>query len=399
MRRLTRLLLIAVFPLGCFATPVAAQAPIDFQPLDPSRGVQDCAVADTAAVRPPVCRVQRAFSVSELRARAAAGDPMRDGDQLTWVAEVADVDSVELSGGVQVPMARVTGTNLWVVTVRVSDLDRASIAWFLYPSRGGVPTVSRITSRYFRGPLAPAFPDTTTLMQGRYVTHTIESRHLGRSRGVGAYIPPARGEEPIVAVVYIGDGAARPMASIIDTLIVAGRLPRIMLVGVETDTTRNVDGAGNDGRTLEYLFIPDSDWDNSRFLAHERFFIEEVLPWAESLGAPSDRDRRAVAGFSNSAAFALDMGLRHPDLFGRVLAFSPAGRRAQILPETRLDEPAEFYLLGGTLEKNFHQKAVAWADIFRSRGIRYALREPVAGHDWFMWQAMFRDAVAWAFGG
>ena len=109
--------------------------------------------------------------------------------------------------------------------------------------------------------------------------------------------------------------------------------------------------------------------------------------------------QRAVAGFSNSAAFAIDMGLRHPDVFGRVLAFSPAGRRAQILPGTDLEQPAEFYLLGGVLESNFHEKALAWADIFRSRGIRYALREPVAGHDWYMWQAMFRDAVAWAFGG
>ena len=394
MRRLSRLTLLALFPLGCFAAPTSAQAPIDFRPLDPSRGMMDCVDADTAAVAPPVCRVQRSFTMDKLRARLTAVDPVREGDELTWVAEI-DADSVELSGGVQVPMARVTGTNLWLVTVRVSGLDRASIAWFFFPFTDGEPHSRRVTSRHFRGPLAPAFPDTASVLRGRFVTHDIPSRFLAAPRGVGAYIPQARGDEPIVAVVYVGDGAARPMAAIVDTLITAGRLPRIMLVGVETDTAR---GAGNepDGRTLEYLL---ASWDSTRFLAHERFFLEEVLPWAESLGAPAERDRRAVAGFSNSAAFAIDMGLRHPDLFGRVLAFSPAGRRAQILPGTALDEPAEFYLLGGVLEKSFHEKALAWADIFRSRGIRYALRQPVAGHDWYMWQAMFGDAVAWAFGG
>lgn len=396
MRKLARLTLLAVFPLGCFVSPAGAQAPIEFKPLDPRRMEVDCADADTMATAPAVCRVQRAFSMEELRARLVSGDvAWRDGDELSWVAEI-EADSVELSGGVQLPMARVTGTNIWVLTVRIANLDRASIAWFFYPWRDGAPMLRRIEARHFRGPLAAATPDTASTLRGRFIEHTIESRHLPAPRGVGAYIPPERGDEPIVAVVYIGDGAARPMAAIVDTLISAGRLPRIMLVGVETDTARNVDGEGNDARTLEYLLAP---WDSTRFLAHERFFLEEVLPWAESLGAPAERDRRAVAGFSNSAAFAIDMGLRHPELFGRVLAFSPAGRRAQILPGTDLDEPAEFYLLGGVLEGNFHAKALAWADIFRSRGIRYALREPVAGHDFYMWQAMFRDAVAWAFGG
>ena len=106
MRKLARLSILALFPLGCFAAPVAAQAPIDFQPLDPQRGVQDCADADTAAVAPAVCRLRRGFSMAELRERLAAVDPVREGDEITWVAEI-DADSVELSGGVQVPMARV----------------------------------------------------------------------------------------------------------------------------------------------------------------------------------------------------------------------------------------------------------------------------------------------------
>jgi phospholipase/carboxylesterase len=51
-----------------------------------------------------------------------------------------------------------------------------------------------------------------------------------------------------------------------------------------------------------------------------------------------DRDRIAVAGFSDGASYALSLGLRNGDLFGHVLAFSP-GFVAQIEP---LGEPRIF---------------------------------------------------------
>ncbi|MEU4096861.1 alpha/beta hydrolase-fold protein [Streptomyces sp. NPDC026673] len=67
---------------------------------------------------------------------------------------------------------------------------------------------------------------------------------------------------------------------------------------------------------------------------------------------PVDRDRIAVAGFSDGASYALGLGLANGDLFSRVLAYSPGrvppgcrtgrptifvshGRRDTVLPVTR----------------------------------------------------------------
>src|SRR5207245_1375598 len=85
-----------------------------------------------------------------------------------------------------------------------------------------------------------------------------------------------------------------------------------------------------------------------RFAAHEKFICDEVVPWAErELGASADRKDRALYGCSNGARFALEMGLRRPDLFGHVIAFSLAGAR-NFLPPPVPSTPAEFHFAAGT---------------------------------------------------
>jgi len=59
---------------------------------------------------------------------------------------------------------------------------------------------------------------------------------------------------------------------------------------------------------------------SKEFAAHEKWFIEEVLPWAEKeFGASRNRLERIVFGSSNGGPFSLTMGARHPDLFGNVV--------------------------------------------------------------------------------
>ncbi len=372
----------------------AAGDSIEYAVLDPNRGLLDCAPAPAEAL----CRVRRPWTAAELRARLDAGtSAFRDGAQLTFVYR-GDVQGVELGGGIQGPLSRVAGTDVWVLTVHVPRLDEAMVSYFFVPvTPGGVPR-GRFTALHWRGPLAPAFPDTAAALQGRTVRDSIHSRHLGQWRALTVYAPPARDGEPLVGVVFLGDGgAAEALGKVIDPLVAAGRLPRVLLVGMHSDTTRGP-RREDDGRAAEYLMgYLDGD---PRFLAHERFVLEEVVPWAEAAyELPADAARRAVFGFSNSAAFAVHMGLRHPDRFGKVLAFSPAGARAAQPEGATAEGAAAYYLLAGTLEPAFHAKALAWAELFREMGIRHTVREPVAGHDWAMWQAYFPDALAWAFGG
>lgn len=404
---MTRLRPIPLLAAAALAASASAQTPaavavqpaaaagdsIEYATLDPNRTLAECAPAGET-----LCRVRRPWTAAALRARLDAGQSVfRDGDELTFVHR-AQADRVELGGGIQGPLSRVAGTDLWVLTVRAPRLDEAMVSYFFVPVTPGTLPRGRFTAQRWRGPRAPAFADTTTALQGRIVRDSIDSRHLGQWRGLTLYVPPARGGDPLGGVVFLGDGgAADALGKVIDPLIASGRLPRVLLVGMHSDTTRGP-RREDDGRAAEYLMgYLDGD---ARFLAHERFVLEEVIPWAEAaFELPADVGRRAVFGFSNSAAFAVQMGLRHPGRFGRVLAFSPGGARAAQPERATAEGAAAFYLLGGTLEGPFHRKALAWAEVFRTMGIRHTVREPVAGHDWAMWQTYFPDALAWAFGG
>jgi len=198
-------------------------------------------------------------------------------------------------------------------------------------------------------------------------------------------------------VVYLGDGGSvTPLAPALDTLIMTGALPRIMLVGIPSAMRKPGDAPDLDPRAMEYLW--DFETGNARFIAHEKFLIDEVIPWAEKkYGAPHDRSKRATWGISNSGGWALDMGLRHPDAIGNVIAFSPGGRHGEIDKTVKLEPGVRFFIQGGTMESAFHTIALSWGDSLSARGVKAKVREVVAGHDWTVWHDTFPDALEWAF--
>lgn len=73
-----------------------------------------------------------------------------------------------------------------------------------------------------------------------------------------------------------------------------------------------------DLREQEYLLGRNQE----RCAVHERFFVYEVVDWAaRPLGVSTNREKPAVFGFSEGGAFAVSLGIRHPDQFSTPLAF------------------------------------------------------------------------------
>ncbi|MEO7456541.1 MAG: alpha/beta hydrolase-fold protein, partial [Gemmatimonadaceae bacterium] len=172
--------------------------------------------------------------------------------------------------------------------------------------------------------------------------------------------------------------------------------PRIMLVGLATGFRRATDPADMDLRALEYLW--DVEPGSAHFLAHVRFFLEEVMPWAETKwNAPRRREQRATFGMSNSGGWAIDMALRNPEIIGNVVAFSPGGRHGRIVDGNRFSPRVRFYLQGGALE-SFFRNASAWSDTLRARGETTELHRVIAGHDWLVWSETLPDALRWVWG-
>lgn len=385
---------LVIVPLGTqrFSTtsPPGADS-VDFVPLPMRSPMQRDCPAEPSTVA--LCRVRRAVDAAMLRAALARGlNVHREGDELTF-AYAGPGERVMLSGGLQYPLSRVVGTDLWVLTLRLAEIDRVILSYSIVPDIPG--RGERLRAQEWRGPSAPVRGPRAAALQGSIRVDTMATRVLSRPRGVIVYRPPAHGTDPVAGVIYLGDGGAvHGIAPYLDTLIVSGHLPRVMLVGIPSAMPGPGDPTDRDVRAMEYLW--DFEPGNQRFLAHERFVLDEVIPWAEArYGAPRVREERAVWGMSNSAAWAIRMGLRHPETFGIVLAASPGGVQSDAGAGARLVPPTRFLIQAGVLEPAFHRIALAWRDSLRARSLDCTLREVAAGHDWLYWSERFPDLVRW----
>jgi enterochelin esterase-like enzyme len=281
---------------------------------------------------------------------------------------------------IQLPMWRIDD-DLWALSVRVRDLDRAAISYAF--TSLGEPWPGTET---WRGPLAPPAPRRAAPLAGELTEAIIESRWLREPRKLTVYVPPAQEGSP--CVLFMADGqTVGKFAEVVEPLIAERAIPRTTLVGVHSGEST----AGDLVRAQEY--IPGHD--RTRFEAHRRFFLEEVPAWAErELGASVDPARRALAGYSNGAVLVSTLGCRDPDRVGKVIAFSPGVEP----PLPRGPRPAAHYLLSGTLEPPFHENTRRWAERLRGRGVTVELRERVCGHDPLMWEEELPAAITWAFG-
>jgi hypothetical protein len=90
------------------------------------------------------------------------------------------------------------------------------------------------------------------------------------------------------------------------------------------------------------------------------------------------------------------MGLRHPDVYGVVLAASPGGgfQPPQPLPSSL----PRVYLVAGRQEQFFLDNATRWADALRNADADVAMVERDSEHGGAFWGEEFPLMVAWAFG-
>jgi len=213
-------------------------------------------------------------------------------------------------------------------------------------------------------------------LAGELVTETFE---YDGGRQVTVYLPADRPE----AVVFAGDGE---LISQWGGDLEAADVPSTVIVGVHRLADETL-------RLHEYS----PGFDPERFSAHERFFGEDVGQWARSrFGVDLPAERTAVCGVSASGELALAMGLRHSDVYGKVLCASPGGGyRPPVAMPSSLPRT---YLVAGTQEPFFLQNATLWADALRDAGAEVVLNERVGSHGDAFWREEFPLMVAWAFG-
>jgi predicted esterase len=211
---------------------------------------------------------------------------------------------------------------------------------------------------------------------GELVTEALD---YDGGRQVTVYVPPAKSE----AVVFAADGQATAAWA---GSFAAADAPATMIIGVHGLTEEMP-------RLHEYSPV----FDIQRFAAHEKFFVDDVRRWARSrFGIALPTGRTAVFGYSAGGELALALGLRHPDVYGAVLAGSPGGgyRPPAVLPS----QLPRVYLFAGTREPFFRDNATRWAQALRHAGADVVLSERAASHGAAHWRGEFPLMVAWAFG-
>ena len=203
----------------------------------------------------------------------------------------------------------------------------------------------------------------------------------GHGREVTAYVPP----QPVDVVVYAADGGWHT-ARLAEALE-RGGATSTMVVGVHGQPD-------DDGRLHEYVL----GFDDEQFAAHEADFVGGARRWAaDRFDVAPPADRTAVWGASLGAELALAMGLRHPDVYGVVLAASPDGGFTPppdlptALPRT--------YLVAGDDEPFFLANATRWADALRDAGGDVALARRPGEHGGAFWYEELLAMLTWAFGG
>jgi enterochelin esterase-like enzyme len=168
-------------------------------------------------------------------------------------------------------------------------------------------------------------------IRGRLVSQTFK---YDSGRQVTVYVPPVSPE----VVVFAGDGQ---LISRWGGVLEAADVPPTMIVGVHRAENEML-------RLHEYSPV----FDVERFVAHEKFFVEDVRERVQShfgIGLPAERT--AVCGVSASGEFALAIGLRHPDVFGVVFCASPGGGYRP--PAPMPSSLPRAYLVAGTQDPSF----------------------------------------------
>ncbi len=219
------------------------------------------------------------------------------------------------------------------------------------------------------------------------ITGSLVERELpkdGGTRRITIYTPPGYAEAADRWVIYLSDGQGVPdFAATLEPLMLRGRLPRAMLVGLWNDPPV---------RAKEYL--PGFAGGGALHGAYDRFVMSAVVPFAErELGAPARADRRVVAGVSDGASWALDAAARHRREIAHVIALSPGW--SPVLPYVA-NSPSQTVFLGyGEREPQSGGLARAIGRQAQKDDARVCVRAEPGGHEMAAWRPLMADALAW----
>lgn len=164
----------------------------------------------------------------------------------------------------------------------------------------------------------------------------------GETRPVWVWRPRNAPPNAVLPVLYMADGLDGLYVALahLKAAIDAETVPPLLVIALDPKPRP-------EQRAAEYVRTYPGGGD--LYEVHERWFLEQVIPWAErTQRAAPERERRFIGGFSNGADWALSMANDHPEMFAGAMLHSPFGGSPDWVGE-RAGE-VRWVVTGGTRE-------------------------------------------------
>lgn len=374
----------------------------------------------------------------ELKDKAPLVEPVAGDDKFLWVSFIWRGDSearrVDMFGGLPSgdeffkPLTRLSDTELWYRTERLPNDARFTYTFlvnYVKPALSDKNTMMKILSQMRRDsfnprqfpnppkaavvelPAAPPQPWINRLPdvpQGEIKQHKIRSEILKEERTFRTYTPPGydpKGKPCALLIFFDGETVPFiiPLPTILDNMIAKEKVPPMVAVILNSQTTRSRDLACS---------APFAD-----------FLAKELVPWVRSnFNVSADPGQAVVSGFSLGGLAAAYCGMRHPQVFGNVLSqsgsywysegwkeeanlfdrnfFADSGwltRQFATLPRL----PLRFFLEVGMMEQGIPINMVLenrrLHDVLVARGYTVTYSEYNGGHDMLCWRGSLSDGL------
>lgn len=145
----------------------------------------------------------------------------------------------------------------------------------------------------------------------------IASAHLKRYVIVDFYLPKNIPDSSSLSLLVINDGQSldeMPFAPLLNGLLSSGHIQPLLCAGLHCNKDRREEyGTAN---------VLDYEGRGKKAAAHQRFIIEELIPFIHSTFGIDSFGQKAIAGFSLGGLSALDTLWNYPDVFSIAGVFS-----------------------------------------------------------------------------
>lgn len=258
-----------------------------------------------------------------------------------------------------------------------------------------------VAEDYFEGPDAKPerwLKRRDSVVRGAVFEREITSRILNNIRRVAIYTPPGHSNksEPYAFVVLFDGLSYLHSAAVptqLDNMQADGALPPVVVIMVDY-----IDAAHRQG---ELAGEPEFG----------SFIVEELIPGLrDEFNLTHDPRKAVVAGASRGGLAASYIALRHPGIFGNVLAqsgsfsWAPKGQSDGALLRELAEKsklPLRFYLVAGRWENpdRMLRYTRALRDLLQEKRYDVSYGEYAGGHTFLNWRATLPDGLIALLGG